>query len=154
MARTLTDNEIEEFLRKEYYAHLACCEHVKYPYVVPMTYAYKNKSIYLFSFNGEKIDIMREHPHVAVQVENIASPKTWKSVIAWGEYEELFDEARKEALDFLLEKLWKESVEGNDLFFPYRSSKKALEAAKEGKTVVIYRVNIESWSGHLEEYEQ
>lgn len=152
MMRDLTDNEIEEFLRRGCYAHLACCEHVKYPYVIPITYVYRNKAFYCFSFTGRKIDIMREHRSVAVQVEELHDGDAWQSVIAWGEYEELHGEEQKSALDMILEKLWKESVEKHPLFFPFRSTVEALQNAKEGKGVILYRIGIDKWSGRLERY--
>ena len=41
---------------------------------------------------GMKIEIMRKNPNVCFEVDEMKSFTNWKSVIAWGEYQELSDQ--------------------------------------------------------------
>jgi nitroimidazol reductase NimA-like FMN-containing flavoprotein (pyridoxamine 5'-phosphate oxidase superfamily) len=59
------------------------------PYVVPVCFAYAPKCLYVFSTVGKKIDWMRQNPKVCMQVDEIASPSNWKSVVVEGIYREL-----------------------------------------------------------------
>jgi len=59
------------------------------PYVVPISFIYENSHIYSFSLIGQKVRAMREHPQVCFEVDEIANPRSWWSVVAFGLYEEL-----------------------------------------------------------------
>lgn len=61
------------------------------PYVVPITYAADGNNLYSFSLTGRKIDWMRGNPKVCVQVDEFGERREWRSVIAYGRYEELPD---------------------------------------------------------------
>ena len=98
----LLRHEIEELLHTQMIGRLAC--HDKdYLYVVPISYAYEDDYIYCHSYEGRKLQIMRRNPGVCFQVDELHDMANWKSVIAWGEYEELLDEdERNKALQILL----------------------------------------------------
>ncbi|WP_367118911.1 pyridoxamine 5'-phosphate oxidase family protein [Mesorhizobium sp.] len=59
------------------------------PYVVPISFVYDDGHIYSFSLIGHKVWAMRGHPQVCFEVDEIRSPRSWWSVIAFGRYEEL-----------------------------------------------------------------
>ena len=59
------------------------------PYVVPISFVHENGHIYSFSLIGHKVSAMRGHPQVCFEVDEIRSPRSWWSVIAFGRYEEL-----------------------------------------------------------------
>ena len=61
------------------------------PYVVPITYAADGNNLYSFSLVGRKIDWMRQNPKVCVQVDEFGEGREWRSVIAYGRFEELPD---------------------------------------------------------------
>jgi len=73
--------------------------------VVPVSYAYDGRFIYGRSFEGMKIDMMREDPKVCFQVDIMNNMSDWQSVIAWGIYEELKNPTeRNEALQQLMDR--------------------------------------------------
>ena len=152
MIRDLTDAEMRELLGKRSYAHLGCQEDGKV-HVIPVTYVYKEGALYTFSLEGQKIDIMRKNPSVCFQIEELIDADSWKSVIVWGEYEELKGEEKKKALDLLLDKLWKEGAQGNSVYMPFRVSAEAMEAAMSGEGAVLFRVKIVEKTGRYEQYE-
>jgi len=61
------------------------------PYLVPITYAVDGDSLYSFSLLGQKIEWMRENGKVCVQVDRFGDQREWRSVVAYGRYEELPD---------------------------------------------------------------
>ncbi|MDX6528996.1 MAG: uncharacterized protein QOH41_1286 [Blastocatellia bacterium] len=59
------------------------------PYVVPINYVVEDGSIYSHSLPGRKIDAMRTHPRVCLQVDQIIDDFHWRSAIAFGDFEEI-----------------------------------------------------------------
>lgn len=75
-------------LKTNQFGHLGC--HAKDEmYVVPITYIYNEGYLYCHSKPGRKIEIMRKNPEICIQVEDVTDFYHWKSVIAWGRFEEL-----------------------------------------------------------------
>ena len=153
MIRELTNGEIDQLFGEKSYGHLGCCVHPANPYVVPLTYVYKKNQIYSFSFEGQKIDMLRKNPYPCFQVEKKATELKWLSAIAWGEYEELTGDERTEGFSLLIEKFWHEAVEDNPLYLPFRNSARTLEAAKKEENVVLFRINVNKKTGRMEQYE-
>ena len=94
----LTASQIEALLHAEVTAHLGCMDGTR-PYVVPISYYYDGRYLYGYTQDGMKLGMMRTHPLVCVQVEQIEKITNWRSVVAWGTFEELTgaeaDEARQ-----------------------------------------------------------
>jgi hypothetical protein len=88
MFGTLTSAQIEQVLKNQLVGHLACHAHNR-TYIVPISYAYDGQFIYVHTYEGLKIQMMRENPEVCFQVDERADMGNWKSVIAWGHFEEL-----------------------------------------------------------------
>ncbi len=89
MLGELNDAEIERLLHDEVLARIGC--HANgLTYVVPITYAYDGECIVGHSRDGMKLRMMREHPDVCIEVDHMDDLANWKSVIAWGRFEELF----------------------------------------------------------------
>ena len=93
--------EIDQLLRCQLVGRIGC--HAGgLTYVVPVSYAYDGDFVYVHTYNGMKIDMMRQNPKVCFQVDDTKKLANWKSVISWGEFEELTDtRAKKEALQKL-----------------------------------------------------
>lgn len=104
MLGKLTTVEIEEVLKNEIIGRIGChADHTTY--IVPVSYAYDGKYIYVHSKDGMKLEIMRKNPDVCFEVENFTNMANWKSVIAWGVFEEMTkEEERKQALQNLLDR--------------------------------------------------
>lgn len=104
MLGQLSVAEIENLLRTQIIGRIGCSEE-GISYVVPISYAYDGENIYCHGFEGKKIDIMRKNPWVCFQVDETTDLANWKSVIAWGEFEELDDhDERNKALQLLLKR--------------------------------------------------
>jgi len=95
MSGPLNNEDIEELLKKQVTGRIACSDRGM-PYIVPVNYVYDGKQIYSHSIRGKKIDIMRKNPKVCFQVDEVRTIFNWKSVIAWGRFQELTDVAEKE----------------------------------------------------------
>lgn len=89
----LTVTQCHEFLSRMDFGRLACV-HDSQPYVVPIYVAYEPGRLYGFSTLGQKVQWMRANPRVCVEVDEVASLKSWCSVIMTGLYEELPNEPR------------------------------------------------------------
>ena len=59
------------------------------PYVVPINYVFEDGSVYSHSLPGRKIEAMRAHPRACLQVDEIENDFQWRSVIAYGNFEEI-----------------------------------------------------------------
>jgi uncharacterized protein len=104
MIDTLNNNEIEEVLKKHFVGRIGCHTNDQV-YVVPVSYAYDGEYVYVRSFEGKKIEIMRNNPKVCFEVDETQNMANWKSVIGWGEFEELTDKAeRSKALKILIDR--------------------------------------------------
>jgi hypothetical protein len=101
----LNQEEIESVLHSQLLGRIGChADHTTY--IVPISYAYDGENIYAHTHEGLKIDIMRKNPEVCFEVENMSSMANWKTVICWGEFEELLDnEERHEALEKLQDRI-------------------------------------------------
>jgi nitroimidazol reductase NimA-like FMN-containing flavoprotein (pyridoxamine 5'-phosphate oxidase superfamily) len=92
----LTISEIDELLAKQVVGRLGC--HANgVTYVVPVSYAYDGHFIYVRSFEGMKIKMLRQNPGVCFQVDDTRDFSNWKSVICWGVFEELEDKSNRDA---------------------------------------------------------
>jgi nitroimidazol reductase NimA-like FMN-containing flavoprotein (pyridoxamine 5'-phosphate oxidase superfamily) len=87
MLRDLTAAEVEEVLRETRIGRIGCHAEGRI-YVVPIVYLYEDGCAYGRSADGLKIRTMRANPSVCFEVE-LAHGREWRSVIAWGTYEEL-----------------------------------------------------------------
>jgi nitroimidazol reductase NimA-like FMN-containing flavoprotein (pyridoxamine 5'-phosphate oxidase superfamily) len=56
---------------------------------VPINYVFADGSIYSHSLPGRKIDLLRAHPRACLQVDEIENDLKWRSVIAYGNFEEI-----------------------------------------------------------------
>lgn len=102
MISRLSEEESYTLLRSKRLARLGCIAGTE-PYVVPINYVFEDRSVLSHTLPGRKLTAMREHPRICVQVDDIEDLCTWKSVIAYGRYEEIVEPAeRARALNCLL----------------------------------------------------
>lgn len=83
----LTTMEIQNFLRTHTNGHLGCVEGGT-PFVYPMVYAYEDGILYGQTSIGNKVHMLRQNPLCCFQVQETMSTH-WRSVMVWGEFEEL-----------------------------------------------------------------
>jgi uncharacterized protein len=104
MVGILEPGEIEELLSGNVVGRLGCHANGR-TYVVPMSYAYEDGCVYGHAQEGLKIDMMRQNPEVCFEVDRLKEMSNWKSVIAWGNFEEIKDtEERNKALQILVKR--------------------------------------------------
>jgi nitroimidazol reductase NimA-like FMN-containing flavoprotein (pyridoxamine 5'-phosphate oxidase superfamily) len=102
--RALTAEEIDQVLRDEVIGRLGCHADGK-TYVVPVAYIYDGQALYGHTSDGLKLRMLRANPEVCVEVDQIESVSNWRSVIAWGWFEELHGAEAAQALHSLAERI-------------------------------------------------
>ena len=91
MLSELNENEIQEVLKMNSIGRIGCTDGVNV-YIVPINYRYEQNAVLCYSLEGLKIDMMRNHPSVCFEVDEINNSYQWKCVIANGVFEEITDE--------------------------------------------------------------
>jgi hypothetical protein len=139
--------EIEKVLEQQVIGRIGCYANGTV-YIVPISYAYDGEYIYGRTHEGLKIDIMRKNPEVCFEVDIIERMSKWKSVIAWGRFEELHEgELRTEALKKLMARhlplVTSETVQLSSLW-PFNASETEVI---EG---VVYRIKLGEKTGRFE----
>ena len=104
MQGKLTSPEIEQILQNQLIGRIGCSLDGK-TYIVPIAFAYDGKYLYGHSQEGTKIRIMRLNPKICFEVDEIIDMGNWRSVIVQGDYEELFGEAARDAIQFFIKKI-------------------------------------------------
>lgn len=97
MINQLGERESRALLSGEIIGRLGCSDHGK-PYIVPVHYLYDNNCVYVLSPPGHKIDVLRDNPNACLQVDEIKDDEHWRSVLAFGLYEEVSDGKERERI--------------------------------------------------------
>ena len=136
MMSALSPEESYSLLRGSRVARLGCFDGAG-PYVVPVNYAFDGECVYVHSLPGRKVAAMRADPRVCIQVDEIRGDLEWRSVIAFGTYEEINDPAgRAHALGLLLS------------LFPRLTPVESLVAADAAPpAIIVFRVRVGRVSG-------
>jgi len=107
------------------------------PYIVPINYNFEDDYVYSHSLPGLKIKALRKNPRACVQVDEVESDLRWRSVLAFGTFEEVLKPTeRKELLGKLLKRF--------PMLTPVES---AIVADGTALEVVVYRIRIERLTG-------
>jgi nitroimidazol reductase NimA-like FMN-containing flavoprotein (pyridoxamine 5'-phosphate oxidase superfamily) len=132
-------DEIDEFLRGQRIARLGC-NAGGVTYVVPLIYAYEDGAVVAVTTAGRKTAMLRENPRVCVEVDEYdADGKgSWRSVIAYGTYEELSGAAIEPALALLRERF-------------ARAAGRTAQPRALGPGVVVLRIRLDQLSGRAVE---
>lgn len=99
MTKNLTPKESLQILKNNYIGYIGCLSG-DIPIVLPVTYYFDSvyNTLISYSLEGLKIDAMRKHKTVTFSVSEIKSVNQWKSVLAYGTFEELEGATAKEQL--------------------------------------------------------
>jgi nitroimidazol reductase NimA-like FMN-containing flavoprotein (pyridoxamine 5'-phosphate oxidase superfamily) len=107
------------------------------PYVVPINFKLVGDCIYSHSLPGLKIVALRKNPRACIQVDQIESELRWRSVIAYGTFEEVpKSPERTETLNQLLRQF--------PLLTPVES---AITDEGGGLEVILYRIRVQRITG-------
>jgi len=94
MVGNLSEKAIEHLLMSQLVGRIGCQSNSKM-YIVPICYAYSENCIYARTFEGMKLEIMRENSSVCFQLEQLETMGDWQSAICWGEFEELTEPSKR-----------------------------------------------------------
>ncbi len=104
MLGTLEPEQIDRVLHSETVGRIGVHSEGR-TYVVAITYVYDGDNVYGHSALGLKIRMMRAAPDVCFEVDQIDDLANWRSVIAWGRYEELPGDLATAAMNLLRSRL-------------------------------------------------
>lgn len=141
MLGELTPSQIEDLLRAEVIARIGCISDGRI-YVVPVSYAYDGTHLYGHGMDGAKLRAMRSHPEVCVEVEHVDDMSNWRSVIAWGTFEECHGADRDAGMALLVARIMPL------LRFPPHQPPPDPSGPKQG---TVYRIKLSHKTGRYEE---
>ena len=131
--------ESRELLRNQNIGRLGCCSEGM-PYVIPVNYFFDGEDIYILSMPGRKIQIMRANPYVCLQVDEIEDTFNWISVIAFGQFEEVYDTTER---DRILAAMFQR--------FPHLTPVES-KVKNSMSEVIVFRIRIERITGVSEHW--
>jgi nitroimidazol reductase NimA-like FMN-containing flavoprotein (pyridoxamine 5'-phosphate oxidase superfamily) len=104
MITRLSEEESRTVLQAGRVARLGCIVDGE-PYIVPINYNFEDNCVYSHSLPGLKIEALRKAPRACLQVDNVESDFRWRSVLAFGNFEEVkSQDARREILSKFLKR--------------------------------------------------
>jgi len=136
MINRLSELECRKIIQTGRIARLGCIVDHE-PYIVPINYNLEDNCVYSHSLPGLKIKALRKNPRTCVQVDEIESDLCWRSVLAYGDFEEIITpNQRKEVLGKLLKRF--------PMLTPVESS---IAADGSSLQVIVFRIRIERMTG-------
>ena len=133
--RNLNADETEAFLAEQVVARIGCSDAGSL-YVVPVIYAYEGGAAYILTTEGRKTRAMRANPDVCFETDRYDSATgSWRSVIAWGRYEELDGEAAEGARRLLAR------------HFEERTGRRRESPGGEGVRFIAFRIVLQERTG-------
>ena len=140
MFARLSEDQARAILAKKGVGRLGCVVDGG-PYVVPINYHLADGSIYSHSLPGLKISALRTNPRACLQVDEIASDLQWRSVLVFGNFEEITSSTERAEV---LHKLLKH----HPMLTPVEST-----IVRDGAPppVIVFRIRIERITGIAEE---
>jgi hypothetical protein len=146
----LSDKQMKEVISTNFLGRLGCHDDDK-TYVVPVSYAYDGDCIYMRSFEGMKLAMMRNNPNVCLQVDKMENMANWESVIIWGTFEELTDVVdRDKGLKILLSRIFPGVASDMSKLspeWPFPTN----DLSKIGG--IVYRIHIKEMTGRCEKWD-
>ncbi len=151
MLGSLTKTQIDHVLHSQVLGRIGCYADGKV-FIVPITYVFDGEYIYAHSKEGMKINMMRKNRKVCFEVDVVENMANWRSVVLWGEYEELDGVLSQEkGLKIIMEKLVP-LIASQTLRYEDQSMRPQV-VEKQLKSIV-YRIKIEEQTGRYEKQEK
>jgi uncharacterized protein len=148
MLGELSNEQTEQILLRRIVGRIGCYANKKV-YVVPVTFVYDNGYIYVHSREGLKVKMMRKNPEVCFQIDEIDNMANWRSVIAWGTYEELKSpEEQQSGMEILMKKL--SPLITSETVTPSHGLQKPPLTVEKARRTVVYRIKLKETSGRYE----
>ncbi len=136
MITTIADEHAQELLRSARLGRLGCIVDGE-PYIVPINFLFEDNCMYSHSLPGVKITALRKNARACVQVDEIENDLSWRSVLAFGNFEEIVKPSeRKEILSKLLKRF--------PLLTPVET---AIANYGSRAEVIVFRIRIDRLTG-------
>ena len=148
MLGELTAEQINAVLFSEVVGRVGCHTEGR-TYVVPIIYVFDGDAVYAHSAEGLKVTMMRANPHVCFQVDQRENLVNWRSVVAWGVYEELHGKEALDALQILVARL-RPLVTSETLRLPDDTSFATAKPVTDTPKTIIYRIRLTERTGRFE----
>ena len=148
MLGELTPEQINAVLFNEVVGRIGCSGDGR-TYIVPITYVFDGEAVYGHSADGLKIKMMRANPNVCFQVDQRENLANWRSVVAWGVYEELQGKEALDALQILVARLMP-LVTSETLRLPDGPSLPAARPVIDAPKTIMYRIRLVERTGRFE----
>jgi len=139
----MTESECRQTLQQATVGRLACA-HDNQPYVVPINFAFDGQHVYGFTTVGQKIDWMRANPRVCLEIDEPTTHELWKSIIIFGQYEELPDLPEYEAARVKAHELLQKYVMWWEPAYVGAAHRDIPHSDKP----IFYRIKIDRMTGH------
>ncbi len=147
MLGELSEKQIIDVLQSQFMGRIGCSAKGK-PYIVPIGYTYQELYILARSKEGMKIEMMRENKDVCFQVDIVENMVNWRSVILWGTYEEITEEAEiQKATDIIMDKM--APIITSETLKPKVQPMAPINVEKE-KKAIVFRIKIAKKTGRYE----
>ena len=143
MIEVLSPEEIEVLLERSVVGRIGCYAEGRI-YVVPVAYAYDAGCVYAHTAEGLKLRMMRKNPSVCFEVDTVESVFNWRSVIAWGTFEELHGAAAEDAMRAIMLRFLQTKAQPNS---------RTLSSQRPGiasDQAVVYRIRLIEKMGRFE----
>ena len=138
--KTMTQTEMDDLLDRVRYGHLGCSRN-NHPYVVPIHFALDDHTVYIFTTEGMKSQMIDSNPEVCLQVEEVKDDENWSSVVIVGDAEKLIKADERD-------KAFAAISATNPTMTPALSFRWVDEWVREQKDAeVIYRINRKTTTG-------
>lgn len=89
--------EIKRILEEQPLGRLGCIAESE-PYVVPVNFFFDGTDVFIHSLPGKKLEALRKTRKGCLQVDEIRDAFNWRSVLVFGNYEEISDEQVRETM--------------------------------------------------------
>ena len=150
MIEILSGEEIELVLQSNHLGRIGCNDGNR-TYIVPINYVYDGKCIVAHAIEGRKISMMRSNPEVCFEVDEVKSFSHWKSVVLWGNFQELVGERdRYYAMKLLTAHLMHIKFSHPAETAPVRKDNGYPVGTPAAARPVIYRIHIIEKTGRYE----
>lgn len=148
MLGELNEMEIKNVLSSQVLGRLACTDG-KQPYIVPLTYTYDGEYIYGQINEGMKLELLRKNPNVCFEVDMMTDMRNWRSVLVFGEFEELKSKKDSEkARDILFNRVF--ALMTSSTVHSYGHEEKGKIDDSNRVKLIMYRIRINKLTGRFE----
>lgn len=148
MIGLLTQQQSEYILQCNTVGRIGCYANNKV-LIIPITYVFNQNYIYGRSWEGTKISMMRANPQICFQVDSIDNLANWRSVIAWGKFEELKTETEQN----IVVRLFHERLEPLTLGETVNISREFADpphVVQKKQKPILYRIGLTEITGRFE----